>query len=655
VVLYQLLAGEKPSSELEKPGPLIKASAMAVRSGKGQRWSRRLEGDLDNILQMAMRVEPERRYPTVERMRADLDRHLDGLPVSARRETWRYRCAKFLKRHPIGTPAAVMIALAAIAGVGFIARAERDAQMERHKAEQRLGQLVELANHTLFDVHDSIEKLPGATAARIQIVRTTVDYLDKLNAESGNDTQVLSALASAYVRVARVQGSPTQPNLGDLRGAEQSYVKAGKALDALMKRGAVDSDLRLRDAELRMEYGLLLADTGRKDEMIAQYKWGIEEVRTVLARDPRSLPAGKLSVGLHTAMSRARQNEDPAGARRDDMQQLPIAEAMVRDYPHDTDCLLNLASLWSHIGITFELEHRLTEAAGAFRSSTALRERLFAVRPQDVSVQHDLLIAYGHLGDVTGSPLFLTLGDYRGGVAWYQKALLIARQMATADPSNAQARSDEGTALMRIGTSQVASGEHRAALETLNRAEALLEPLRIASPASNPLVQNLATIYEYQSIALDALGEPKAASDGLRHGLSVCDAILKVRADLSCRHTTWTIHRLLAVTLAESGDIAGALAEAKSSLDVLGRPEDSRDTSLHAYLGRALAANGAVKMILAKRASGRERISDWRSAADDYRRALDEFGAFHPMVEPYLSDMRRAEANLAECERALKP
>ena len=48
----------------------------------------------------------------------------------------------------------------------------------------------------------------------MEIVRTTVDYLDKLSAESGNDRQVLSALASAYVRVARVQGSPPSRTWG---------------------------------------------------------------------------------------------------------------------------------------------------------------------------------------------------------------------------------------------------------------------------------------------------------------------------------------------------------------------------------------------------------------------------------------------------------
>jgi len=650
VVLYELLAGQKPGSEPEK----IKASAMARRTEKGQRWSRSLEGDLDNILLMAMRAEPERRYPTVERMRADLSRHLAGLPVSARKETWRYRCGKFYQRHPLGTPAAALMALAAVAGVVFVVRAERDAQVERHKAEQRLGQLVELANHTLFDVHDSIEKLPGATAARIQIVRTTIDYLDKLNAESGNDAHVLSALASAYVRVARVQGSPTQPNLGDLRGAEQSYVKAGKILDALMKGGAVDTDLRLRDAELRLEYGGLLTVAGRKDEMVAQSRHGLEHVQAILAREPGNVAARKLNTRLHTGIAFARQVEDPAGARREELGQVPLAEALVREYPQDNGCLLDLASLWGHIGVTYEAEHRLADAADALRKSTALREQLFVASPQDVSVQHDLLIAYGRVGDLTGSPLFLTVGDYRGSLPWYEKALAIARQMAAADPSNAQARSDEGIALMRIGTSEVAAEEYRRGIESLKRAEELLAPLRAASPSNDSLVHGLATIAQYRGSALNALGEYSGAAEQLRRSVAICDSMLSVRQDVSCRHTTWSSRRMLAVALAGAGDRAGSLAEAKNSLEMVERAENRRDATLHAYLGRVLAANAQVYVILAKRSSGREKDSDWRAAEDFYWRALAEFDLHRPMSEPYSGDVRRAEAGLAECVRFVK-
>src|SRR5260221_12308059 len=68
-----------------------------------QRLRTRLSGDLDAIIGMAMRKEPDRRYPSVEAFAADVHRHLTGRPVQAPHGDWRYPTAKFLRRH---TPAA---------------------------------------------------------------------------------------------------------------------------------------------------------------------------------------------------------------------------------------------------------------------------------------------------------------------------------------------------------------------------------------------------------------------------------------------------------------------------------------------------------------------------------------------------------------------
>ncbi len=513
LVLYELLAGQRPANsnrtDTIRPSAAAviagKPSAAALLAGKGTRWSKHLAGDLDNILLKALRPEPERRYLTVEQMQTDLRRHFAGLPVTARKESWVYSCGKFFHRHPVGAPAAALIAIAALASVVTIVRAERDAQVQKRKAEQRLGQLVELANRALFNVHGAIEHLPGATQARLDIVRTTLEYLDRLNAESGNDGRVLSALASAYARVARVQGSPLQPNLGDLRGAKENYVKAGRILGLLMAASGDHIDLRLQDADLRLEYGGLLAETGRNDDAVAQYRRGIDQVRLVLARDPHNLRARKANSGLHLGIGQITKYKEPAATRRADLELLPLYEALVHEYPRDADCLLDLAALWSQIGTAFDQEGRPADAVDGFRRSVALRERLFALRPQDVLVQHDLLIAYGHTGDLTGSPLVINMGEYREAVVWYRKAAAIARLMAAADPSNVQARNDEGTALMRIGTSQTAAGENRDALESLQRAEAILAPLRDASPASDTLAQRFATKNLYKGRALHAM------------------------------------------------------------------------------------------------------------------------------------------------------
>ena len=92
------------------PAPWCARSMPDVDPGIGQRsprtrpdrLERQLAGDIDNILLMALRKEPERRYGSVEQFANDLRRHLQGHPVTARPDTIRYRTGKFIRRHRTG-------------------------------------------------------------------------------------------------------------------------------------------------------------------------------------------------------------------------------------------------------------------------------------------------------------------------------------------------------------------------------------------------------------------------------------------------------------------------------------------------------------------------------------------------------------------------
>ena len=70
--------------------------------GSPARLHRRLTGDVDTIVLHALRKEPQRRYASVEQFAGDIRRHLEGLPVTARRDSWRYRAGKFAVRHKLG-------------------------------------------------------------------------------------------------------------------------------------------------------------------------------------------------------------------------------------------------------------------------------------------------------------------------------------------------------------------------------------------------------------------------------------------------------------------------------------------------------------------------------------------------------------------------
>ncbi|MFL6196243.1 MAG: tetratricopeptide repeat protein [Thermoanaerobaculia bacterium] len=165
VVLYELLVGRSPypasaglpheieraicEAEPERPSAALfrgehpSASAVAeARCARPQALQRRLLGDLDNIVLMALRKDPGRRYGSVAQLSRDLESHLHSLPVRARPETFPYVAGKFLRRHRAGafTSAVVLLLIAGFV-TSLIAQGRRVAR-ERDKARYALSFLV---------------------------------------------------------------------------------------------------------------------------------------------------------------------------------------------------------------------------------------------------------------------------------------------------------------------------------------------------------------------------------------------------------------------------------------------------------------------------------------------------------------------------------
>lgn len=152
VVLYELLTGHRPYrllsaaihemarviSEVEpaRPSDVVSTSdqasgrdrdqitpeaVSAVREGDPNRLRKRLAGDLDSILLMALRKEPERRYGSVEAFAEDLRRHLEQLPVNARDASPWERFQRYRRRNPAGFAMGAVVAVLFLAGLAAVA------------------------------------------------------------------------------------------------------------------------------------------------------------------------------------------------------------------------------------------------------------------------------------------------------------------------------------------------------------------------------------------------------------------------------------------------------------------------------------------------------------------------------------------------------
>ncbi|MDZ7670309.1 MAG: serine/threonine-protein kinase [Gammaproteobacteria bacterium] len=165
VVLYELLAGRGPyRADASTPAALQRAivevdperpservrhqesgEAGQVSQARGTRRERlqgELAGDLDNIVMMALRKEPERRYGSVDALRRDIEQYLAGMPVSAQPSTFAYRARRFIGRHRAATAiastlAAFVLALAVTSTVQAVRIGETLAEVEQEAARTR--------------------------------------------------------------------------------------------------------------------------------------------------------------------------------------------------------------------------------------------------------------------------------------------------------------------------------------------------------------------------------------------------------------------------------------------------------------------------------------------------------------------------------------
>ena len=173
VLLYELLAGRRPfvagpegRGVLERtileeiPDP----ASVTARPRKGERWSKRLRGDLDTIVSKAMAREPAQRYATAGDFAADIERYLAGEPIIARKPALGYRLGKFVRRNRLASTVAAISLLLLISltaaiwyQAGRVARQRDVARSEQQRADRVVALLVDLFSSA------NPEYLPGGS------------------------------------------------------------------------------------------------------------------------------------------------------------------------------------------------------------------------------------------------------------------------------------------------------------------------------------------------------------------------------------------------------------------------------------------------------------------------------------------------------------
>jgi serine/threonine-protein kinase len=265
LVLYELLAGrpahrferntlseyervvcerepEPPSAGVEKqagdgpgPGTLLEPIAIArARSTLPQRLRRDLRGDLDTIVLKALQKKPTRRYPSVDALLQDVERHRTGLPVQARPDSLWYRTSKFFQRHRLGVVAAAAVLIALLAGLAGTIWQSQTARREAVKATEVKNFLV-----SLFKTSDPREALGRELSARELLARGVGRVDSALTREPLVKGELLHTLADIHLQLGLFDQADSLVRRALVISRQESGARSLQVADELNTLGSV--------------------------------------------------------------------------------------------------------------------------------------------------------------------------------------------------------------------------------------------------------------------------------------------------------------------------------------------------------------------------------------------------------------------------------
>ncbi len=313
VILYELLTGERPfkfegksfeqmhqditQSEPAAPSSVVSrnVSTDSKIPQSAIRDSQTLKGDLDNIVLMALRKEPTRRYKSVEQFAEDIQKYLKGLPVIARPNTFSYLAEKFVKRNFAATIVGSLLVLSLIGGLGFsmwqaqIAARERD----RALAEQKKTESV---NRFMSRILQAASPEQQGKEAKIMDVLQDVEK----NAETEFANQP-EQKAQIYL------------NLGYTYFSIQEYEKAKSLLQKSLQISETSLPADSQIASASLIYLAMNASGQNNSDGAEKYVYrGIELERRISPNGSRTLALGLLTLGeMNLRRSKVAESIEP--------------------------------------------------------------------------------------------------------------------------------------------------------------------------------------------------------------------------------------------------------------------------------------------------------------------------------------------------------
>jgi eukaryotic-like serine/threonine-protein kinase len=527
LLLYRLLTGVSPYAGARNfrtdPNAVVlyyDPPLASKTSGLSHPRAAGLRGDLDMILAKALEKEVSRRYQTVEELAWEIERYVAGRPIKARANSHLYVARRFIRRNRLAVTAATLLVLSLAGGVAGTLIYARRAEREKELAVKRLDSVRRISESLLFEFHDSIRDLPGATPARALIVRRALEYLDQVASEDSSDPAVQRDVAAAYVRIGNLLSGERGPHLGGpdaLNNSIKGYERALAIRRRLVQKHPDDPALRGELLESLWAVSYAYGEQGHLDQAIDLQK---DRLRVIQDSPQKGTFSLQYSLGAtYSALSEMyRTRGDHTQALAFAQRALQEREAMLKQYPGNARAERALGLSYNMVGYALASQERYAESAQDFEKALLQFNGLAQASSTSSDMQRNLEVAEMDLCEMLARSR-----SAAQAMPHCHRALAMAQAMLSADPQNVQTREDVGAAFATLGFTAHQLGERKAALAWDRQAE---------TQYATALAQDVDATEATAGYA-DTLAELAKVESELHRASAACGHLSKARAILN--------------------------------------------------------------------------------------------------------------------------
>ena len=460
VIFFEVLTGDRPRTQ-QKPSALPNLPP---------RTRRRLAGDLDNIVLMALHADLSRRYHSAEHLAQDIRRHLQGLPVHARPDTLLYRTGKFLRRNRAAVATALLLTATVITGAAIDIR-------QAHAARDRFDQLRGFARTVLVDINAQLLDIPGTANARKALVGYVDDYLKRVAAQhAGDDTALATEFATTYLRLGEMQGTTPE--------AVASFESGLRLLERKQNTKAYDPADSLLTARLLAREGSTLIDLGRAPDGIERLNQAVALAGTQTARGWNSEAELVKAFGTWRLARVARVQQRLVEAERQARTAIATDQEILRRGTRTKEAYEILTGARNVLAAAERRQARFEESMATYREVLADIEQRAQAEPGSASLQREMARSHQILGDMV---VRMPHHDENEVLFHVRRAIAIAERLAALDPGDKTAQLDLAEYLSSGGETLLEPAEMRESLGYSRRALPIFATLLKREPDNNDL------------------------------------------------------------------------------------------------------------------------------------------------------------------------